>query len=388
MIAHLFKLIWNRKKQNFLLMLEMFVSFIVMFGVFTLCVNYYLNYRKTRGFEYRDVWAVNYGLPPEVKNADSVRLLLGSLKSLIASQPQVHNLTFTGGNIPYSNNTYNTSIGYQEKDMMSHIYTADLMYPRVLGIEMESGEWKADERGGKAGIVINSTLKQNLFGNDRAEGKEIKIDNELFKVSGVVKDFKSAGDYQAVENGIFKIPDTIERGQDLIMLKVKPGTDASFEARLHKIVSGFSRNTTVEVEHLEKKRTAKNNMTLIPMLIFLLVSAFLIINVALGLFGVLWYNISRRKGEIGLRRAIGASSGSISWQVSGETLSIATISVLVGVFFAVQFPLLNVFDMASNVYFTAIVLSVIFMYLLVLVCSLYPARQASAIDPAIALHEE
>jgi len=33
-------------------------------------------------------------------------------------------------------------------------------------------------------------------------------------------------------------------------------------------------------------------------------------------------------------------------------------------------------------------LSVIFIYVLVLVCSLYPARQASAIYPAVALHED
>ena len=46
MIEHLFKLIWNKKKQNFLLITEMFVSFIVMFAVFTLMVYYFQNYRK------------------------------------------------------------------------------------------------------------------------------------------------------------------------------------------------------------------------------------------------------------------------------------------------------------------------------------------------------
>src|SRR4051812_11394475 len=38
MFTHLFKLIWNKKRQNALLIIEMFVSFIVMFAVFTAIV--------------------------------------------------------------------------------------------------------------------------------------------------------------------------------------------------------------------------------------------------------------------------------------------------------------------------------------------------------------
>jgi len=62
--------------------------------------------------------------------------------------------------------------------------------------------------------------------------------------------------------------------------------------------------------------------------------------------------------------------------------------LIIGTFFAVQFPLLNVFDLPAGVYLTAISLSVLFIYLLVLICSLYPAKQAAAIYPAVALHEE
>jgi putative ABC transport system permease protein len=49
---------------------------------------------------------------------------------------------------------------------------------------------------------------------------------------------------------------------------------------------------------------------------------------------------------------------------------------------------LNVFDLPASVYLIAMLLAVVFIYLLVLVCSLYPGKQASAILPAVALHEE
>jgi len=106
------------------------------------------------------------------------------------------------------------------------------------------------------------------------------------------------------------------------------------------------------------------------------------------LFGVLWYNINRRKSEIGLRRAVGASGNRISLQFITESLVIASIAVILGLFFAVQFPILKVFDVPSAVYVTAMVLSVLFIYVLVATCALYPGKQAATIYPAVALHED
>lgn len=127
---------------------------------------------------------------------------------------------------------------------------------------------------------------------------------------------------------------------------------------------------------------------LVPMIIGLIVAGFLIINVSLGLFGVLWYNINKRRGEIGLRRAVGATGNAVSKQLVSEALVLATFSLIIGLFFAIQFPILNVFNLQSGVYVQAIVLAVLFIYILVLLCAFYPGRQAAAIYPAVALHEE
>ena len=75
-------------------------------------------------------------------------------------------------------------------------------------------------------------------------------------------------------------------------------------------------------------------------------------------------------------------------QLVGEALLVATLSLVMGSFFAIQFPLLNVFDLSSGTYFIALGLSIVFIYLLVLVCALYPGKQAAAIYPAVALHED
>jgi len=50
-------------------------------------------------------------------------------------------------------------------------------------------------------------------------------------------------------------------------------------------------------------------------------------------FGVLWYNINLRKSEIGLPESGCASGNAVSKQLVGETLVLATISLIVGLFF-------------------------------------------------------
>ena len=115
----------------------------------------------------------------------------------------------------------------------------------------------------------------------------------------------------------------------------------------------------------------------------------MITNVALGLFGVIWYNINRRKPEIGLRRALGAPSTTIYKQIIGEALALTTFGITIGSFFALQFPLLKIFGFIDNeVYFFAFVLSLLFIYIIVVVCALYPSHLAAKIHPAAALHED
>jgi putative ABC transport system permease protein len=118
------------------------------------------------------------------------------------------------------------------------------------------------------------------------------------------------------------------------------------------------------------------------------VCLFLLVNVALGLFGVLWLNINQRRAELGVRRAMGASGAAISGQVLGEILTLTTFGLLLGLLVAAQFPLLGVFNIKAGVYLTAMVLATVGLYALAAGCALYPSQLAARIQPAVALREE
>jgi len=392
MFKHLFKLIWNKKKQNFLLMSEILVSFLVIFAVFTLVVYYYHNYKKPMGLDYKDVWVINYSNSYQTKNTDSLNLFYGILVQSIKSMPQVKDVSFTSDNAPFTHNQNSGGISFNNKKIDGvNWYTVDDNYKNVLNMTLLEGRWfnKGDNIARNNAIVINSDLKEKLYGKGSAVGKLIGDDKNKMKVIGVVQAIKIMGDYANTGIGLYQRTDTGSyRWLGKMMVKVTPDADAAFEGKLYKTIANYMKNSDVEIEHLSDDRTSINYFSLVPMIVLLIVACFLIINVALGLFGVLWYNINKRRGEIGLRRAVGATGKSVSSQLVNEAMILATLSLILGSFFAIQFPLLNLFDLPASVYIIALFLSIIFIYLLVLICSLYPGRQAAAIYPAVALHEE
>jgi putative ABC transport system permease protein len=301
-------------------------------------------------------------------------------------------VSFASSNVPFSTNTHMNNADYKKVHVNRvNYYTAGDTYDKVLDMKLTEGRWfgKQDDAASVKPTIINQSLRQKLFGSGKAIGEKIGAEDSKRSVVGIVQDVKAKGDYQEAGLAMYERIDTSSNdGRGRILVKINDKADAAFESRLYKLMASNSNNSSIEIEHLTDKRKTMNNTTLIPMIILLIVACFLIINVALGLFGVLWYNINKRKGEIGLRRAVGASGNSVSSQLVTESMILATLALIIGTFFAIQFPLLNVFGLAASVYLVAIALSVIFIYLLVLVCSLYPGKQAAAILPAVALHEE
>ncbi|HLK28871.1 MAG TPA: ABC transporter permease [Puia sp.] len=366
----------------------------VIFAVFTLLVYYYQNYRKPMGIDYENAWVVNYTNSYKTDNTDSLALFYNTLRQTVKSMGQIKEMSFASDNVPFSMSTNGDGIRYNNSREQVDVFSVEDSYKDVLNMQILEGRWfdKQDAIANANTVIINETLKKKLFGNDKAIGKLVSFDHNeknKIKVIGIVEDAKVKGDYVKVDPAAFVRLDTGSfHWLGNILIKVTPDADAAFEGRLYKVMANYMKNSNVEIEHLVNKRKNKNYFALVPMIVSIIVACFLVINVALGLFGVLWYNINKRKGEIGLRRAVGATGKSVSSQLVSEAMILATLSLIVGSFFAVQFPLLNVFDLPASVYITAIFLSVIFIYLLVLICSLYPGKQAAAIYPAVALHEE
>jgi putative ABC transport system permease protein len=390
MLKHLFKLIWKRKKSNSLMMLEIFFSFLILFAVWTLGVYNYQNYAQPSGLETDNVWVsfINFNAPNDTIKAQYKDLVRQQMKRY----KEVKSFSFTSSNAPFTFSSMNNNLEYKKKKAMSEIMNVEVDFPKVMGLQMAKGRWftNADKTNKFVPIVITKHLEQELFGSENAVGKVLGEGDDFgggtkMQVIGVVDFFKHKDDFQPLANCTFR---PSEKWDDTMVMNVQEGSGAEVEAKISKEVARLGKDWSVEIQQMNDMKSNRNNLVLVPILILLIVCSFLVFNVALGMFGVLFQTISRRKQEIGVRRAMGATKGAILWHFIGETAVIATFGVVLGLFFAVQFPLLNVFDVEASVYLTGIALAVVSIYLLVIICAFYPSRQASVLQPAAVLHEE
>jgi ABC-type antimicrobial peptide transport system permease subunit len=127
--------------------------------------------------------------------------------------------------------------------------------------------------------------------------------------------------------------------------------------------------------------------------VMLLLAAFACLAVflsALGIYGVLAYDVSQRTREIGVRSAIGASQGQLAGLILQQGLWKAGVGVVLGLAGAV-FLSRYMTTLLFNVRPTdpAVYVAVSFVLIAVaLLASYLPARRASRLDPLTALRGE
>jgi ABC-type antimicrobial peptide transport system permease subunit len=124
-----------------------------------------------------------------------------------------------------------------------------------------------------------------------------------------------------------------------------------------------------------------------PMLLATMFAGTALLLAAMGLYGVLAYQVAQRRREIGIRLALGSEPGGIFALILPEGLTLLGVGIAVGV--AGAFAIRQA--MESQLYgvgaMDPIVLSVVAIVLgaVAVLASALPARRAARIDPIIAL---
>jgi putative ABC transport system permease protein len=389
MIRHLFKLIWNRKGKNFLLIVEIFFCFVVVFWVSSIAVYSIRNYAVPLGFTYDDLYYM------EVARKDTgttgSRETLEQLKLKLKSMPEVKGLTVTQS-VPFVNWGNNAKVVTDASSATVSKWDVDDDFARILNIKMIKGRWfnNSDNVARNKPVVITADLEEKYFSNHNGLGKIMKSGDEEFMVVGVCANTRSDA-FSVMQPGFYTriLPDQLV---STMLLKVSAANRPEFEARLMNESNQFARKSTGtwEVDGAEMTDIYFNQVlnSYFQFTIICIVSGFLIFNVVIGLFGVLWLSITQRTAEIGVRRAMGANMGNIYKQILLEALILASFGVAPGFLLAVQFPLLNVLGgVEVPVFVLSIIITILVVYGLVAVCALYPSRRAAKIQPALALHE-
>jgi putative ABC transport system permease protein len=126
-----------------------------------------------------------------------------------------------------------------------------------------------------------------------------------------------------------------------------------------------------------------------PMILAVSFAAVALFLAAIGIYGVLAYQVSQRRREIGIRMALGAETGNIFGMVLGEGALIVVVGSLLGLLGAyglrqlLQSQLYEISAMDPRVVGTVAGI----LLVVALVACLLPARKAAKTDPVMALTE-
>jgi putative ABC transport system permease protein len=415
MTRHLLRLIWNRKRQNFLLTVEIFFSFLTLFGVVLFAMHFASNARQPLGFDIEGLWSISVDRKepdkdPAVKarHRETLRQLLTALKEM----PEIESVAgaFTG---PYANANWGSSsrlVGGRQVEYGVNSVTDD--YLDLLRIPLVAGRWfsREDDAGTWKPVVLNRRLAREIFGEENPVGQIIREERdpngpppgplekpEVKRVIGVIDEFRQDGELSSPGSYLFYRlrldgPDPDAALPERVFVRLRPGTPAAFEEALVKRAMAVADAWSFEVEPLDAMRESKLRQYSLPLIIVGTIAAFLLLMVALGLTGVVWQSVTQRIREFGLRRAKGATIANVRTQVLVEMVIMTSIALVAGVLLLAQLPLLplpsELHFVTTTVFVGSIAISVAAIYLLTLACGWYPSRLATRIQPAEALHYE
>ncbi|MGH9315386.1 MAG: ABC transporter permease [Vicinamibacterales bacterium] len=278
-------------------------------------------------------------------------------------------------------------------------------YFPTLGLRLIRGRTlsKEDVTDARRVAVVNQTLVNRFFGPEDPVGQRIKfalletlpdgtaVENPVFEIVGVISDARNQGIKEPPMPEAF-IPYTItgafERG---ILVRTATAPEALLNSVRREIWavdrSVALTNTGTLKGFLKQFSYAEPRFALVLLGVFAGVGLLL---VAIGVYSVIAYTVSRQTQEIGLRMALGARRVDVLGMIVRMGLRLVASGVAIGLFASVAATrvLANQLWNISPRDPITLAVAVGVMTLAGLAACYFPARRATRVDPMVALRYE
>ncbi|MCD4694142.1 ABC transporter permease [bacterium] len=325
------------------------------------------------------------------EDALAIKKEIDEVKEMVVYSNENANVTW--GSSGYSTSVKGTTVGYLEVEK-GKISEGNFFTER-------------QEKDISKVAILGSTVKKELFGESRALGETIKIQNHPFKIIGILEE-RGTVVFQNYDDQILipvKTMQKIIKGVDYVdMIRTEVEENKIDQARerigmllrdRHKIEdsSGDSDDFTVR-----SSEDALNIVTTITNALryFLTAMAALSLFVGgIGIMNIMLVNVTKRTKEIGLRKSIGANNGNIVGQFLVETIIITSVGGIIGMIIGIiisYLTSLTINGLGYNWEFSVSLMSILLglgvSMGIGLIFGLYPAKKASDLSPIEALRYE
>lgn len=389
-------------------------ALMLLIGAGVLLASFDRVLRIDPGFRAANVLTGTISLPAaRYATDDSLRATSDRILERVRAVPGVQAAGATS-TIPFGG-AYSDSVilaeGYQMQKGESLISPGQISasdgYFEAMGVRLLEGRLftAGDVEGRPRVLVIDEPLAKRFWPNGDALGKRMYFpsnvrdllqkpaDADMLTIVGVIAPMRIRGLVDSASNrrtGNYFIP-LRQRPVRAIALAIRTSQqpEAVINAVRREIAQVDSEMPFYGVRTMEERLSASVLDRRTPMLLatgFAVVALFL---AGIGIYGVLAYQVSQRRREIGIRMALGAANSSIFTLVlreGGLIVALGTAFGLAGAFFMRQTIQAQLYEVgAMDVRVVAAVAGV--LTVVALIACLLPARRAAKTDPMIALSE-
>jgi putative ABC transport system permease protein len=255
-------------------------------------------------------------------------------------------------------------------------------------------------------VVLGSSLKESLFGNDTAVGSNIKVGGKSFRVVGELEERGATGffNYDEIAYIPLKTAQKKMMGIDHVLFMIgqmiNPDKSEATAEEIRWLIR--ERHDITDPDKDDFSVTTQQESVEVISTVFFGIQALLVVLAAIsllvggvGIMNVMYVSVVERTFEIGLRKASGATERGIRRQFLTEavvlTLFGGAIGITIGILLSflvamgAQFAGLNWKFIISV---PSIILGTSFSIGVGLIFGYFPAKKAAMLDPISALRRE
>ena len=328
------------------------------------------------------------------------------LAARLAALPGVQSVTFSFNGV-YSGRNMDRGVepqGYRSgnpHDLFAWYDQVGPHYLSTIGARLIAGRDfdEGDDSAAPKVMIVNEEFVRFYFEGRNPIGRTVAIEEEWKKpkimrlIVGVVKDMRSGGDIRQKPERYFYLPafQTKALWASTRFLVRAAGYPKSLFSAVREAVRAEdpalaigSVDTAVDLLN----RTLNTDRLIVDFSAAFGVLALLL--AAIGIYGLLSYEVARRTGEVGIRMALGARPAQIVRMVLSEVGLLAIVGVAAGGVAALAMG-----KLVSGLVFglepgnPAVLATAALVLMCVALCAgLWPARRAARLDPMVALRRE